>query len=63
MADEIDRANEAAEFFQSIAFRNLPKPAPAPTGIGMCLHCGNALHDSRRWCDAACRDDWEKGRR
>lgn len=31
---------------------------PAPTGE--CLWCGAPLPHPLRWCDVACRDDWEK---
>jgi len=35
------------------------KPA-APEACGHCLNCGEPLSDGLRWCDAACRDDWQR---
>lgn len=31
---------------------------PEPTGV--CLNCCDAVPDGHRWCDADCRDDWER---
>lgn len=31
---------------------------PAPTGY--CLWCGESVTQGMRWCDAECRDDWER---
>lgn len=27
---------------------------------GRCLNCGEELADGARWCDADCRDDWQR---
>lgn len=27
---------------------------------GLCLWCEEKIGASRRWCDIACRDDWQK---
>ncbi|MDR2261065.1 MAG: hypothetical protein LBE06_09120 [Azoarcus sp.] len=35
----------------------------APQADGKCLWCGEVLADGRRWCDAACRDEWERAER
>lgn len=32
----------------------------APKPCGHCLNCEAPLPEGRRWCDADCRDDWEK---
>lgn len=29
-----------------------------PAATGHCHNCGQPLPDKRRWCDAACRDEW-----
>lgn len=34
------------------------KQEAEPTGY--CLFCGEPLTDNKRWCDADCRDMWEK---
>ena len=59
MADEIDRANEAAELFLSAALsKQQQQEVSTPKGVGMCLNCEDDLDDDRRWCDAACRDEY-----
>jgi hypothetical protein len=58
MPDLIDLAqaqNERREE-RALAAR---KPA-APRASGFCLNCGEPLPEGRRWCDAECRDDWER---
>ena len=30
---------------------------------GYCLNCGESLEGDRRFCDADCRDDWQKLKR
>jgi hypothetical protein len=34
------------------------QPEMPPTGS--CYNCGEAVIADARWCDNACRDDWEK---
>ena len=35
-------------------------PAPILPYCGQCYWCGEPLPAPRRWCDADCRDDWER---
>jgi len=58
--DEVDRANETAQMFLDMALRQRKPPAPEPTGY--CLNCDEPIQ-AGRWCDANCRDDWEKRER
>lgn len=58
MSDIIDLGNETAEFFNDLALRERKPTGPAPTG--WCLNCEEILSEGERWCDAECRDDWEK---
>ena len=59
MSDHIDDANDTADFLLQLSLkRKLATTAPA-TGTGHCLHCDAAITGARRWCDAACRDDYE----
>jgi len=60
--DIIDQANEAAEIFRRSA---LSQRAPeGPIATGYCLNCDAALHNMKlRWCNAPCRDDWQKAQR
>ncbi|MDR2092328.1 MAG: DUF2116 family Zn-ribbon domain-containing protein [Azoarcus sp.] len=58
MADIIDLANATAEKIAADALHQRKPEGPMPTGV--CLYCGEPLPDGRRWCDANCRDDWQK---
>lgn len=58
MADDADRADAALEVLLAAQLaRRMP---PAPAAIGECLNCGEPLAPPLRWCDAACRDDWQR---
>jgi hypothetical protein len=60
--DIIDQGNEAAEIFRRSALSQRQPEGPAATGY--CFNCEANLHNTKmRWCDAGCRDDWEKQRR
>jgi hypothetical protein len=59
--DVIDQGNEAAEIFRRSALSQ--RQPEGPTAIGYCLNCDARLATGLRWCDAACRDDWEKQQR
>jgi hypothetical protein len=61
MSDIADDADEAQAAFLRAALAKVPKPT-APHGIGMCLNCQAEVDGERRWCDAACRDEWAKYR-
>ena len=55
--DIIDQASQIAE---AELARNISRAAAnklvLPTGV--CLFCGEAVEESRSFCDADCRDDW-----
>lgn len=58
--DKNDQASEieALRIEAALAVRKPEGPPPA----GECLSCGAPLKDGRRWCDADCRDDWQRER-
>jgi len=60
MADEIDRANEEAEFFLSRSIRNNLAARRSISARGACLFCREALAEGLRFCDADCRDDFDR---
>lgn len=63
MADIIDKANELQEHFDSLRIENARQQAKQrdAEAVGHCLNCGKQTHEpGRRWCNASCRDDWEK---
>lgn len=60
MADEVDIAQERMELeyrYARLAAQHFRAEASA---TGECLWCGEALEDGRRWCNAECRDSWER---
>lgn len=62
MADTLDQAQAVAELHMNVAMRNRPQP-PAIAEIGFCLNCETPVPAGRRWCDADCRDDWQRATR
>lgn len=58
MSDQIDLANDHAEMFNDIATKQRKPEGPVATG--WCLNCDEKLGQGRRFCDADCRDDYEK---
>lgn len=58
MADEIDRANDAAEMFNECALRQ--KRDEGPPACGVCYNCDSHLTPGKRWCDSDCEADWRK---
>lgn len=61
-ADLSDRASAAEHQTLQRALQKRKPEGPAATGY--CLSCGPEmrLEDERRWCDASCRDDYERRR-
>ena len=59
--DIIDQGNEAAEIFRNASLSQ--RQPEGPTSTGYCLNCDARLAPKLRWCDAGCRDDWEKAQR
>ena len=58
MADPADLAQ--AQLEREEALRRRACPAPILPYSGQCYWCGDPLPVPRRWCDAECRDDWER---
>ena len=64
MSDIIDKANELVEQTDSLALKAIrAKLKPEAEFTGECLWCSEELQAPRRWCDADCRDAWEKDKR
>lgn len=56
--DEADLTADLLEREMARLLRLRREAGPAPTGE--CLWCGAKLRRPLRWCDADCRDDWER---
>jgi hypothetical protein len=59
MADDADRADAQIEQ-QLEAARSVRQPSLSYTG--RCHYCGAITGGGRRFCDADCRDDWQRDR-
>lgn len=62
VSDLIDQAQTTDNFYQSMALKQSLKPVATAVFTGFCLNCDEPVQHPRRWCDAECRDDWEKER-
>lgn len=62
MADICDKADEAEAAIFALRMKHRPS-TEIPKGTGACLYCNEPLAHDGRWCDAGCRDDWEKQQR
>lgn len=58
MSDDIDKASELSELMDKVALQY--RRAAGPLATGFCLSCGEELKKGQRWCDADCRDDFER---
>lgn len=60
MADAIDQGCEREALDRAIALQLRRPEGPKP--MGFCHWCEAELADAEgRWCDAQCRDDWQRG--
>lgn len=58
--DIIDRAQNEMEAYERFRKHKTRKDAEE---TGYCLFCGEPMPKGRRWCNAECRDAWEKEQR
>ena len=65
MSDEADNAAAYEETLRAAEILNATKHSgPVAKYTGFCLSCAMPIAEhGRRWCDAGCRDDWEKTKR
>lgn len=65
MADVVDDAQAISDRLHDARIQKLREQADKQTvkSTGRCLYCDEELQDGRRWCDADCRDIWEKQNR
>ncbi|MFW6342884.1 MAG: hypothetical protein ACOC00_07680 [Halothiobacillaceae bacterium] len=62
MADVIDTAQERIEAALADSIESARHAAPAAPYLGRCLYCGERTDTDRRWCNAECRDLWERAK-
>jgi len=58
--DEIDAAQEKEEIGLADAIRHARTGRPVAVATGRCLWCDDVLGDEQRWCNADCRNLWQK---
>jgi hypothetical protein len=58
--DDIDKAQRAAEHFNTVALNQSVRSVPTAVFTGECLYCGEPLEYPRRWCDKDCCAAWER---
>ncbi len=60
--DDADRVTERAAFQEKVNLYKSKRDEPSAEAVGHCLFCEEAINEpGRRWCDADCRDSWERG--
>lgn len=58
MSDEADLAEHQEELARQYAL--LVRKRIGPSYTGFCLNCGEITESPLRWCNADCREDWDK---
>lgn len=53
-----DQASQHEELFRNAALTQRKPEGPPP--CGQCYNCGEVLSGNLRFCDAECREDWER---
>lgn len=60
MADDVDITTDRFEVELANKIAIIASKKREIEAIGECHFCGVDLSPPRRWCDAYCRDSWEK---
>ena len=60
VADEIDLASDMMEAQISRAVAKAAGLEIPKNTTGKCLYCREPVEDDRRWCDADCREEYER---
>ena len=63
MSDIIDQANDLTEQLTTAYVAYQRSKNHALPYVGQCYNCHAATPDGHNFCDADCRDDWQKRRR
>ena len=62
MVDDVDRATEQVQKSIEDTLKNIDTTIPKNI-TGECLTCGLSVDNERRWCNADCRDNYEKNQK
>lgn len=63
MSDIADKANDLVAMNDELALRGVRNKITKAEFTGFCLNCDEVVEEPRRWCDADCRDQWERRKR
>lgn len=58
--DDADRVTALSETTDKVNLYCSHRDEPNAHYTGYCLFCDEPVDHPRRWCNAQCRDDWEK---
>ena len=58
--DDADRAADREDIAREAAVAAIRRRIEAMPSLGYCYYCGEALRAGKRFCDADCRDDYER---
>jgi hypothetical protein len=62
VVDDVDKANEQIQKGIEDTLKNISTVIPKNI-TGECFTCGQPVDNERRWCNADCRDSYEKNQR
>ena len=58
--DDADRAAELEDIYREAAVAAIRRRIEVMPSLGYCYYCGEALRAGKRFCDADCRDDYDR---
>ena len=58
--DDADRAADREDIAREAAVAAIRRRIESIPSLGYCYYCGEALRAGKRFCDADCRDDYER---
>ena len=58
--DDADRAAEREDIDREAADAAIRRRIDVMPSLGYCYYCGEALRAGKRFCDADCRDDYDR---
>ena len=58
--DDADRASDREDIARAAAVEAVRARIERRPSLGYCYYCGEALRAGKRFCDADCRDDYDR---
>ena len=65
-SDSADHAMEVEDILKEYELQRIKRAtakSASPPYCGACYYCSLSVPAPRAWCDAGCRDDWEREQR